>query len=306
MVDAKMFFSSARERELIRRRRAAGEPTPWTEDPVFREWRFCNVRREDDKTTIWFNDNVRTHLKATSLPVIKATIAFRWFNRIETGERIKDLLLGRWDSEEARRRLRGVTPVVTGAYVIKTPDGMSKLDGVLWCIDEALSRVWHFGGRWWGGTLEEAWRDLLEFPYLGGFMAYEIVSDLRWTGVLGAATDINTWAHVGPGAARGLGWVLGEGPEFWNHHAKCDQDAMLAQMQQLLAMSRDPLYWSVEWHAWEMREVEHWLCEYDKYMRATNGKRLKRRFNADDSGKERAHGTAEGAAAPGAPRLFEG
>ncbi len=39
------------ERESIRRRREAGEPAPWTSDPVLRDYRFCNVRRENDAVT---------------------------------------------------------------------------------------------------------------------------------------------------------------------------------------------------------------------------------------------------------------
>jgi hypothetical protein len=38
-----------------------------------------------------------------------------WFCRMETGERIKDLLLNGWNTQEARRRLAGVRPLVTGA-----------------------------------------------------------------------------------------------------------------------------------------------------------------------------------------------
>ena len=39
------------EREQIRRLKEAGEPRPWSSDPVFQTTYFCNVRREDDKTT---------------------------------------------------------------------------------------------------------------------------------------------------------------------------------------------------------------------------------------------------------------
>ena len=47
------------ERESIRIRRANGEP-PWTDDQIFRENRFCNVRREDDRVTRWIAENRRT------------------------------------------------------------------------------------------------------------------------------------------------------------------------------------------------------------------------------------------------------
>ena len=39
------------EREAIRKRREAGEPAPWTTDPILAAYRFCNVWREDDAVT---------------------------------------------------------------------------------------------------------------------------------------------------------------------------------------------------------------------------------------------------------------
>src|SRR5262245_5824366 len=47
------------EREAIRLRREAGQPAPWTNDPILAAWRFCNVRRECDRVTIWIRDNWR-------------------------------------------------------------------------------------------------------------------------------------------------------------------------------------------------------------------------------------------------------
>src|SRR3954463_360699 len=122
------YFGTARERYQIKLNREAGKPWPWTQDKQFRQWRFCHVHREDDKTTVWFRENIRDPLSARAneevcaenypiwlLKIVRATVAFRWFNRIETGEIIKDLLIGKWDSAEAEHRLAGVSPVVTGA-----------------------------------------------------------------------------------------------------------------------------------------------------------------------------------------------
>src|SRR2546423_1636561 len=41
------------ERTAIHTKKEAGHPPPWTDDPVLREWSFCNVRREDDRVTRW-------------------------------------------------------------------------------------------------------------------------------------------------------------------------------------------------------------------------------------------------------------
>lgn len=281
-VGVEDFFKYARERYRIHLRRQAGDPAPWTEDPVLREWSFCNVFREDDRTTQWFRNNIRNPLK-NHPHVILATIAFRWFNRIETAEKIIDLFSPHiaWDSEAVRQRLTGVKPLVTGAYIIKTPNGMSKLDGVLKCIDKVhaclpcltqdLEKA---------TTLQRAHQFLLSFPYLGPFMAYEIVTDLRHTYLLEGATDIMEWAAPGPGCARGLGWVVEGDPDNFSYSCRTDRTLMLEHIRELLLCSTFESNWPRTWPTWEMREVEHTLCEYDKMCRAKRGQPLKRRYHA--------------------------
>src|SRR5579871_2792213 len=48
------------ERESVRVRRAL-EPhnPPWTLDPILQQYRFTNVRREDDAGTTWIRDHWR-------------------------------------------------------------------------------------------------------------------------------------------------------------------------------------------------------------------------------------------------------
>lgn len=275
------FFATARERHSIYLKRLNGRPRPWTEDPVLRHWRFCNVHRELDRTTAWLREFITDPLwNADPRKTVEAVIAFRWFNRIETGERIKDLLLGEWNTEEARRRLVNVEPVVSGAYIIIGKQGMSKMDGVLWCIDYARQQLPSLlpEGTYWP-TLKASWESLKTLPYAGKFIAYEFVTDLRWTRVLKDASDINTWASAGPGCGRGLGWVVnGHGYAPFRYGTQRDQDAMLVVMRELLEMSRDTKYWPDYYPEWEMREVEHWACEFDKYKRAQRGDRMKRRF----------------------------
>lgn len=263
---------------MIRNRRAAGEPPPWTGDSVFQHYRFCNLFREDDKTTVWFRDNIRNPLAARpAFDLVLATLTFRWFNRIETAELIKDLLLGTWNEDEARRRLRGVQPIVTGAYMVHTPPGMDKLEGILYYVDSAIPRLRDMELSW--GTLQECHADLLPLEGMGRFTAYEVVTDLRWTRLLRNASDIMTWASAGPGCARGIGWVFQNDPTVFNYTAQRDQEIMQEPMRELLAMSQDSAWWPQEFGAWEMREVEHWACEFDKYKRGVMGGRLKRTFS---------------------------
>jgi len=276
MPNAESYFATARERYEIRLRKESGQEPPWTVDHIYREWRFCNVHREHDKTTIWFRENVRSKLK-DPVAVTAATIIFRWFNKIETGEIIKDLLLEgmNFDIAEARNRLKDVTPLVTGAYMIKTVTGMNKLEGALWSIEDALPHLPELV-KGLGDSIEEAVAALSTLSYLGAFMSYEVASDLRWTPVLKNAKDIMFWANPGPGCTRGIRRVT---QLHFNRNVREDVVEMNKYMRELLAMSQDKKYWPQDWQKWEMREVEHWACEFHKYNNAMEGDRLKRRFN---------------------------
>jgi len=274
MLNLNEYFATARERYLISLRRGSGQERPWTQDPIFSMWRFCNVHREDDRTTKWFRSNVRLPLAGKSAEVqLRATLIFRWFNRIETGEKILDIIHSDWDPVEVCNRLKDEHPVCTGAYMIRSPEGMSKLDGIVYSINESIPQLGM--AEKWGSSLEEAWRDLLPLYGVGPFIAYEIVSDLRWT-ILSEAEDINTWANAGPGCARGLGRVMTGHRRQFNRHK--DQEEMLLIMRELLEHSRNPVHWPYDDRPWEMREVEHWACEFEKYCSAYDGNRLKRRF----------------------------
>ena len=269
-----LFFWTARERELIRLKRESGLASPWTKDEILAANRFTNVRREHDRVTVWFRENLRDPLKDRPQAVTMATVVFRTFNLVTTGEKLKPMLEAwDWDSGVARNLLRGQAPIVTGAYIVRTPWGMNKLEGVLKIIDgfedhaimdELIEAT----------TLKQAHELLITVPYFGHFTAYEVVSDLRWTCVLRDAPDIMTWANPGPGCLRGMEYILG----IPLPQSRANRELCLANMQRLLELSRKQRYWPQDYGQWEMREVEHWLCEFSKYMHAREGKRLKRRF----------------------------
>lgn len=275
----KEFFAFAREREATRLRKESGAAPPWTDDLVLRDWRFCNIFREDDKTTKWFRENVRDPLRDDKLAVTEATFIFRMFNVIHVGEiLLKAKQFTEWDHRKVRKLLHDVRPVTTGAYMTKTYEGVNKLEGCIATIEDARANVVADIANLENPTLKQVHTEFQRVRYIGSFMAYELVTDLRHTALLDKAPDINTWAATGPGAARGLDWVFG-GPTVPRGYGKPKWEAAdLAEMMVLLEMSRDPANWPREWKAWELREVEHTLCEYDKWKRGCNGEKLKRTY----------------------------
>lgn len=274
------FFRYARERHHIYLARQAGLPrSEWTDDAILQAYRFCNIYRELDTTTIWFRENVR---EVRDYSPLVATVLFRWFNRIQTGEAMfTQRTLSNDGSTAFERYLEtkdtdilksailaycGKGPYVTGSYIIKTPDGMNKLDGVLWCVDKFVRESSEYDPHHYPKTLEKMWEWLCHYSYLGDFMAYEIVTDLRHTYLLEDASDITTWANPGPGAMRGLNRIHGR-----DLNKKLKKSHYIQEMRNLLDSSRNPVNWPKEWPVWEMREVEHTLCEFDKYLRASLG-----------------------------------
>lgn len=299
-MDPSPFFDYARERYQILLRRRAGQRVGmgyYTADPILQTYRFCNIFREDDTTTLWMKSHVRETVAPKDL--LLATVIFRWFNRIRTGEAIfqqKDLLGGdtAWSMlreegsvDPLRHAIRQYCedgPYVTGSYIIKTPDGMSKLDGVLWCVEQFMARsamieddcpldqrelsqyLVRTAGTDGQMCLEQLWHWLRQFPYMGDFMAYEVVTDMRHTSLMERASDIDTWANPGPGAMRGLNRLHGRDLKFRQPKVR-----FLEEMQVLLFIGQDRELWPGDWPSWEMREVEHTLCEFDKYERVRLG-----------------------------------
>ena len=282
------FFAMARERYDILTRKQEGFPKPWSKYPAFQTNRFCNVFREDDKTTRWFAENMRCELFCGNYrpAMILTTVAFRWFNKIEIGEMLQDtaigLAKGKFDVERAKARILSTYPkgpFVTGAYIVKTPDGMTKLDGVLWCINNVAQNIVDITKHIDHTSLEAAWKLLCNYSFLGPFMSYEVVTDLAHTPVLDFAEDRMTWANPGPGATRGISRILFGDPDKLKRENKIDRELMMVEMRHLLSLSQSTTLWPWSGRPWEMREVEHGLCEFDKYIRVIEGGRMKQRYD---------------------------
>ena len=246
------------ERHSIYERRAEGQPYPWTEDPILNEYSFCNVYRELDRVTIWIRENWREpYADHPNLPFAMAMARqINWPDTLEeigfpehwNPERIKAIMQGRMNRKEK---------VYTGAYMLTGTLGGTKVEQT---IDKILTPLYEMPPRIINNSLEETWKRYLPYPGFSGFMAYEVVTDLRHTKHLENAEDIMTWANPGPGAKRGLNRIHGRELE-----KSIPRKQLISEMKELLDvcnMAPLPL---------EMRDIEHCLCEFDKYERVRLG-----------------------------------
>jgi hypothetical protein len=271
------------ERQAIYDRRAAWQPKPWTADPILQQYRFCNVFRELDKVTVWIRENIREMWPSHPHLWLMLAIA-RTINHPPT---LRELMNseGSWPCMHSfephvmgqvldRIKARG-DQVYTGAYMIRA-ESDSSCAWYSWTKQQYIARI--VLGRLWDDrelwtyfldqtgqrSLRECWERLLNYHGWGPFMSYEVVTDLRHTRYLVGAPDVETWANAGPGALRGLNRLLGRRLDF-----PFRKEEALSLMRSLLpeAPSRLP----EGFPKLELRDIEHSLCETDKYLRVKNG-----------------------------------
>jgi alpha-glutamyl/putrescinyl thymine pyrophosphorylase clade 1 len=275
-MKTKQLFDFILERWQILQRRTAGESAPWTKDPILGKYRFCNVYREDDKVTRWIAQNLREPLQGewNLIPVMAAA---RFINRISTLEKLKDILLEEgWHPKACPAVLKDIKksgqPIITGAYMVKTPVGLDKITGlnqILVPINKQFkTKVYN------PCALEILHADLLMFPWLGGFMAAQIVADVKYAEEWKQAPDWWTFAASGPGSRRGLNRVLGHPVDSSWKEEDWKREALNLRTEII------PYFKRAGMPLPHTQEVNNMCCEFDKYERARLGEgEPKQRYN---------------------------
>ena len=259
-------------RDTARQNKEAGEPQPWTNDPIISQYRFCNVRREDDAVTRWIAKNWRDP-HGVAVDYWFATVVARLFNNPETLAAIeKSVFHGHsvaWRSESARaklhRRRDAGERIFNPAYIVST-NGI-KMDKIDYVIDIVLDPLWEARTTYRpqpNETLESYHRRLEQARGLGSFMAAQVIADLKYTPALKRAKDWRTFAASGPGSRRGLNRVFGMPLDIKLSELQWRKD-LTKLRDAVLPLLPKPLQ---DLHA---QDIQNCLCEFDKYERARTG-----------------------------------
>jgi DNA polymerase len=201
------------EREAIRQRRAAGQSAPWTEDPILRDGRFCNVYREHDRVSLWVAENWRDpHRDDPDLWFAMAVGRF-----INEPDALAELgypvpfdatrFRATLDARQARREKVYRTDAYKPPMPPRELKGMSTTEHI---VDYVLGPMWRDREAMrprLGETLASYCRRLQEIPSVGPFLAAQIVADLKHVEPLRSASDWWSFAAPGPGSERGLNRV---------------------------------------------------------------------------------------------------
>jgi len=255
-----------RERESVRRAKEAGLPKPWTNDPLLRDYRWCNVRRMDDRVSVALLERWYTPDADPTTALVAACLArlVNWPESLMAVTMREPFALK--DLAHAERRLheraRGGYKVFTGAYVVPGEPGESKITTVMRRAQQVLAAA----GDVYQPTMRATWARLTALDGIGSFLAGQMVADIAHLQAGEGWPDRETWAPVGPGSARGINRLCGRPKE-----KTVSQDQFELELPVLVEVLRPRV--SEIWNDRQLvaMDVQNCLCEHDKYRRLTLG-----------------------------------
>jgi hypothetical protein len=247
-------------RDQVRHCKEAGQPKPWTEDPLLRDYRWCNVRRMDDRVSRWLIEHWYNWRGGDEHQVTDAAYG-RLINWPDALAEIEDCRNPADALPILQARADRGDKVFTGAYVVPGVPGKGKVASVMELIAAVAIRSEELAHL---PTMRETWTALMQFDGLGSFLAGQIVADLAHLGVGSQWPDVNTWAPLGPGSARGINRLLGRPKD-----QAVSQDEFERLLPQLIAELRPRIAELWEDRRLQAMDVQNCLCEFDKYRRLT-------------------------------------
>lgn len=263
----KELFAFMKERQEIYDQKTAGKSKPWTQDKILQSYKFCNVYREQDQTTIWLRENWREPHQDDP---------YLWFAIIVARSINHQDPLGAigypvpWN--EARymkimdqRRAEGLR-LFSGAYETNHCIGeigqykhrsyATRLFTPLWQARKHLTKDVERCQ-----TVQELANLICSWWSFSTFLSGQLVADLKFTPRWKDAPDWWTFAVSGPGSRRGLNVVFDRPPETkWK---EAEWQAALQQLQKKI----DPLVEKSGMPRLSAQDLQGCLCELFKYNR---------------------------------------
>lgn len=208
------YWRFAAERQRVFFRRLAGEPSPWTDDPVLQAYKFTNAYRAADRVSQYLIRRViyREDLPMDPSELVFRIILFKLFNRIDTWELLEaevgpityaEYDFRRYDkvltqAMEQKKKIYSAAYIMPSGGVLghdrKHRNHLTLVERML--ADDLPERL--AAAR----TMQRGFDLILAYPSIGDFLAYQYVTDINYSPV----TDFSETEFVipGPGAKDGI------------------------------------------------------------------------------------------------------
>jgi hypothetical protein len=251
------------------------------DDQILSKYLFTNNYRELDAGTVYFINDVLSLAGDDKYGIVFSSLAYRIFNlpytysmmRLVTGDRIlnPDNFLRNFDKIGDALRTAEEN-LFSRAYII------SARYGPKWWFNmrQRLAPVARYKEKWLLPIIEAkdartAFARIYELPYIrgGGFLAYEIYSDIIYSGIWDWGE--NAYVNVGPGAEKGINDIFSIGfPEINKDVLKKYLDNIYLYALDFIQIAQDKYLSSEDLflgRKLSKRNIEHTLCEFHKYVR---------------------------------------
>jgi len=263
------------EREVIRLQKERNLPAPWTPDPILAKYRFCNVRRRDDKMSQWMIANMFNQYKMNDGEDLWFVSAIaRYINWPPT---IIALLVNGAIPQNAEDFNPDVFIVVLddlkaqglkvwGSAYMQFPGhekGSSKVETVarkfLLPLAKDAPRIRAAAAE---NRVEALVSALTEHYGFSSFMSGQVAADLTYYfDELGHAKDLYTWAPMGPGSQRGLNRLYGKKlGHLWKQE----------DFNQALVVIWKEVAEQLDLDNVSLHDIQNCMCELFKYWKALN------------------------------------
>lgn len=209
-----MYWHFAYERQEIFVKKLKGENSPWTDDLILREYKFCNAYRVNDRVSQYLLKKVIYNGKKYSdRDMLFRIILFKLFNKETTWEILEnkfgDITLAKFDIKLFSNVLsdakeKGIS-IYNDAYIScankafgydnKHDNHLALLKNMFVDdhIDEKIKE---------SESMKEAFDIIKSYPLIGNFLAYQLITDINYSEVTNFSED--EFCVVGPGSLRGI------------------------------------------------------------------------------------------------------
>lgn len=209
-----LYWYFAAERQNIFFKKLHGVKEPWTEDSILKEYKFCNSYRASDRVSQYLLKNVIYNGEEYSKEdMIFRIVLFKIFNKEDTWklfiDDLGDVKLENFDFNKYCRILEKAKAegkkIYTDAYMScatkaygynQKHENHLALIEEMFVVDKVQDKIIK------SKTMKEAFSYLKEYPLIGDFMAYQLITDINYSDAVNFSET--EFTVVGPGSKRGI------------------------------------------------------------------------------------------------------
>lgn len=285
------YWRFAAERQSIFFKRLAGDPPPWTQDPVLLEYKFTNAYRASDRVSQYLIKRVIYQGDQSAEEIFFRTLLFKFFNKIETWELLSNQLgvvsFADYSYERynaiLNQAIGGGRRIYSAAYIMpsggrsfvstrKHQTHLKLLEQMM--HDELPARLTDTP------SMMKAFELLRSYQTIGDFLAYQFATDLNYSPLMNFSEM--DFVVPGPGARDGI--------------RKCFKDLGGLNESEIIQVVADRQQGEFEQLGLEFKSLwgrplqlidcQNLFCEVDKYARVkhpevtgiTGRTRIKQRY----------------------------